>query len=98
MWKSDSMLRAAGVWAGRGWRLGCLTGGGQSARHTPETWKLYLDKGLLEAALIGRIRDVTELGHPLGDEAFVKRVREEQKAQPPAEPQGTVINHEMAAT
>ena len=68
------------------------------ARHTPETWKLYLDKGLLEATLIERIRDATERGHPLGDEAFVKRVREEQKAQSAAEPLESVINLEMAAT
>lgn len=52
------------------------------ARRTPETWKLYLDKGLLEAALIERIRGVTGLGHPLDDEAFVKRVKEGQKAEP----------------
>jgi putative transposase len=68
------------------------------ARHTPETWKLYLDKGLLDAALIERIRDATERGHPLGDEAFVKRVRAEQKAQSAAEPLESVINLEMAAT
>jgi len=71
------------------------------ARHTPESWKLYLDKGLQEAALIERIRDATERGHPLGYEAFIKRVRAEwkaQKAQPLAEPPETVINLEMAAT
>ncbi|MCL4794016.1 MAG: transposase [Bryobacteraceae bacterium] len=71
------------------------------ARHTPETWKLHLDKGLLEAALIERIRDATQRGHPLGDEAFVKRVRADwkaQKTQSPAEPLETVINLEMAAT
>jgi putative transposase len=53
------------------------------ARHTPQAWKLCLDKGLHAAALIERIRDATERGRPLGDEAFVKRVREVQNAQPP---------------
>jgi len=41
------------------------------ARHTHETWKLCLDKGLHDAALIERIRDATQRGQPLGDEAFV---------------------------
>ena len=62
---------------------------------------MYLDKGLLEAALIERIRDASQRGHPLGDEAFIKRVREgrkAQKTQSPAEPLETVINLEMAAT
>jgi putative transposase len=68
------------------------------AWHTPETWKLHLDKGLLETTLIERIREATERGHPLGDEAFVKRVREEQKAQPAAEPPESVINLKMTAT
>jgi len=57
-----------------------------------------MDTGLLHAALIERIRDATERGHPLGDEAPVKRVREKQQAQPLAQPPETVLNHEMAAT
>ena len=71
------------------------------ARHTPESWKLYLDNGLHDAALIERIRDATQRGQPLGDEAFVKWARElsePQIAQIPAEPPPNEINLETAAT
>ncbi|MBE7541929.1 MAG: transposase [Solibacteraceae bacterium] len=51
------------------------------ARHTPESWKLYLDKGLRDAAFIERIRDATQRGQPLGDEAFVKWAREQSEPQ-----------------
>jgi putative transposase len=68
------------------------------ARHTPESWKLYLDRGLQEASLIERIRDAIERGQPLRDEAFVKRVHEQRRAKPSAEPPEPVINLEMAAT
>lgn len=52
------------------------------AHPTPESWKLYLDKGLQDAALIKRIRAEWK----------------EQKAQPLAQPPETMINLEMAAT
>lgn len=71
------------------------------ARHTTETWKSCLDNGLRAAALIERIRDATQRGQPLGDEAFVKWAREQSKAQTaqiPAELPATVINLEMATT
>jgi len=59
---------------------------------------LYLDKGLLEAALIERIRDAIERGHPLGDEPFVQRIRKEQKAQPAVEPLESGISLKRSAT
>lgn len=71
------------------------------ARHNPASWKFYLDKGLHDAALIERIRDATQRGQPLGDEAFVKWARgqsEPQIAQIPAEPPPNEINLETAAT
>jgi putative transposase len=71
------------------------------ARHTPETWKSSLDNGLHCTALAERIRDATERGHPLGDEAFVKQVREQWKARASeisADPPETVINLQMTAT
>jgi hypothetical protein len=59
--------------------------------------KSCLDKGLLNAALIGGIRGATQRGTP-GDEAYVKRIWEQSKAPLPADPPETVINREMAAT
>ena len=63
--------------------------------------KFCLGKGLHAAALIERIRDATQRGQPLGEEAFVKWVRERSKAQlaqTPADPPETELNLEMAAT
>jgi putative transposase len=45
------------------------------SRQTPESWKLRLDKGLEDAALIERIRDATLTGRPLGGEGFVAEVK-----------------------
>ncbi|MBM3787940.1 MAG: transposase [Acidobacteria bacterium] len=45
-------------------------------QHTPTSWKLLLEKGLAEAAIIERIREASNSGRPLGDEEFVKRVQE----------------------
>jgi putative transposase len=71
------------------------------ARHTSQTWKLCLDKGLRAAAVIERIRDATQRGQPPGDEAFAKWAREQSKAQlaqTAEEPPETAINLEMATT
>ena len=38
-------------------------------RHTPGSWKLRLELGLRNAALLERIREGTRLGRPLGSEA-----------------------------
>lgn len=46
-------------------------------RHTPESWKLRLELGLRNAALLERIREGTRLGRPLGSEEFLERIESE---------------------
>ena len=46
-------------------------------RHTPGSWKLRLELGLRNAALLERIREGTRLGRPLGSEEFLERIEAE---------------------
>ena len=50
---------------------------GWRARHTPESWKLRLELGLRNAALLERIREGTRLGRPLGSAEFLERIEAE---------------------
>ena len=47
------------------------------ARYTPEKWKRCLELGLADSLTIERIREATQKGWPLGDEAFLDRLASE---------------------
>ena len=47
------------------------------ARYTPEKWKRCLELGLADSLMLERIRESTQKGWPLGDEAFLKRLETE---------------------
>ena len=44
------------------------------AEHTPESWRLRLEIGLRDAALVDRIREATVRGWPLGNDEFLNRL------------------------